>query len=185
VRGPPPQIPENLGSDASLYSTPDKALHHATITTNEQLHESFIDDSLSGTTACIALLQDDTLCIANVGDSRAVLAERDSSGELKARDLTSDQTPFRGDECERVRKAGARVLTLDQVEGLKDAVEQCWTNEDDCDGDPPRLWAPDGTYPGTAFTRSIGDSGECCPWCCVNEMGQCIRAFFPLVRCSD
>ena len=27
----------------------------------------------------------------------------------------------------------------------------------DNDGDPPRLWAPDGDYPGTAFTRSIGD----------------------------
>ena len=25
-------------------------------------------------------------------------------------------------------------------------------------GDPPRIWSPDGDYPGTAFTRSIGDS---------------------------
>ena len=24
-------------------------------------------------------------------------------------------------------------------------------------GDPPRIWSPFGEYPGTAFTRSIGD----------------------------
>ena len=27
----------------------------------------------------------------------------------------------------------------------------------DDDGDPPRLWLPDATFPGTAFTRSLGD----------------------------
>ena len=26
------------------------------------------------------------------------------------------------------------------------------------DGDPPRLWVQNGMYPGTAFTRSVGDS---------------------------
>ena len=56
-------------------------------------------------------------------------------------------------------KAGARVLTLDQLEGLKDPALPCWTNEADCDGGPPRLWSPAGLFPGTAFTRSIGDSG--------------------------
>ena len=35
-----------------------------------------------------------------------------------------------------------------------------WGQEDDNNGDPPRLWAPNATYPGTAFTRSIGDSSE-------------------------
>lgn len=24
-------------------------------------------------------------------------------------------------------------------------------------GDPPRIWSPFGEYPGTAFTRSMGD----------------------------
>lgn len=31
-------------------------------------------------------------------------------------------------------------------------------NEDDNNGDPPRLWIPGNRLPGTAFTRSIGDS---------------------------
>ena len=53
---------------------------------------------------------------------------------------------------------GARVLTMDQIEGLKNPDVQCWGTEEGDDGDPPRLWVPNGMYPGTAFTRSIGDS---------------------------
>ncbi|KAG6389120.1 hypothetical protein SASPL_150579 [Salvia splendens] len=79
--------------------------------------------------------------------------------DVVAVDLSIDQTPFRLDELERAKLCGARVLTLDQLEGLKNPHVQCWgTEEDDDDGDPPRLWVQDGTYPGTAFTRSIGDS---------------------------
>lgn len=65
-------------------------------------------------------MQGGTLYIANVGDSRAVLAERAPGTHiLVARDLSWDQTPFRQDEYRRVVQAGARVLTLDQLEGLK------------------------------------------------------------------
>jgi hypothetical protein len=42
---------------------------------------------------------------------------------------------------------------------LQDPGIQEWGVEQDDDGDPPRLWSPLGNYPGTAFTRSIGDSG--------------------------
>ena len=65
---------------------------------------------------------------------------------------------IRKDECARVRRAGARVLTLDQMEGLKPPNVDCWGTEEDDDGDPPRLWVPNGMFPGTAFTRSIGDA---------------------------
>lgn len=172
------KLPTVLAGEATLASDPDKALHSALVDVNTQLHAAPIDDTLSGTTACCALLQGRTLYIANVGDSRAVIAERLAAGstpaseaseaaassssssatELVARDLSQDQTPFRLDECHRVLQAGARVLTLDQLEGLKDPGLPCWTNEADCDGDPPRLWSPNGLFPGTAFTRSIGDS---------------------------
>lgn len=57
-----------------------------------------------------------------------------------------------------MKAAGARVLTLDQIEGLRDPTIECWTTEEEDDGDPPRLWFPNGMYPGTAFTRSIGDA---------------------------
>lgn len=96
--------------------------------------------------------------VANVGDSRAVVSERAPDGSLIARDLSSDQTPYRQDELRRVRACGAVVLTLDQLEGIKDPTMDCWTSEYDDDGDPPRLWLPDNMFPGTAFTRSIGDA---------------------------
>jgi len=103
------------------------------------------------------LVRGRTIYVANSGDSRAVIAERRGK-EIVAVDLSIDQTPFRSDELERVKMCGARVLTLDQIEGLKDPDVQCWGTEEGDDGDPPRLWVPNGMYPGTAFTRSIGDS---------------------------
>ena len=49
---------------------------------------------------------------------------------------------------------------MDQLEGLAPMHEDWGVNlgeEIDDGGDPPRIWAADGRYPGTAFTRSIGD----------------------------
>jgi cGMP-dependent protein kinase 2 len=177
------KLPLILSGDSKLRTDPAQAMHSALVATNDQLHKAPIDDTLSGTTACLALLQGRDLYVANVGDSRAVIAQKpkkkpntatavteagdadnipaatkDTTSNLIALELTTDQTPFREDECDRVQRAGARVMTLDQMEGLKERGVRCWTNEADCDGDPPRLWSPTGTYPGTAFTRSIGDS---------------------------
>jgi serine/threonine protein phosphatase PrpC len=72
---------------------------------------------MSGTTAIFARVKGRKLHVCNVGDSRATLGEvRPSDGKLRAVDLSHDQTPFRDDECSRVKAAGARVLTLDQLE---------------------------------------------------------------------
>lgn len=136
----------------------EKSVHQALLQVNDELHKSLFDDSLSGTTACVMVLDGKRLVVSNVGDSRAVLATKDENGKLIAVDLSSDQTPFRDDEVERVTACGARVLTLDQMDGLKDPTKKCWTVENECDGDPPRLWVKNGFYPGTAFTRSLGDS---------------------------
>eukprot|EP00195_Chlamydomonas_chlamydogama_P010756 CAMPEP_0202906016 /NCGR_PEP_ID=MMETSP1392-20130828/37031_1 /ASSEMBLY_ACC=CAM_ASM_000868 /TAXON_ID=225041 /ORGANISM="Chlamydomonas chlamydogama, Strain SAG 11-48b" /LENGTH=1079 /DNA_ID=CAMNT_0049594355 /DNA_START=194 /DNA_END=3430 /DNA_ORIENTATION=- len=152
------KVPENLLNNAQLAVSPEIAYHRAMVLTNNQLHRvPDVDDSMSGTTAIAALVRGRHVYVANVGDSRCVMAER-SGDKLIAQDLSFDQTPFRRDECERVKRCGARVLTLDQLEGLKDPNVEHWGTEEENDGDPPRLWAPNATYPGTAFTRSIGDS---------------------------
>lgn len=140
-------------------------------------------DKLSGTTAVAAAFHFGRLTVCNTGDSRAILGHRmaddgnseegkDESnggatdkGKLLALPLTYDQTPFRKDERERVRKAGASILTVAQMEG-ESPVEECEQDWDDkiagkaviVDGDVPRLWVPGKDYPGCAFTRSIGDS---------------------------
>lgn len=159
------------------------ALLRAHVETNKMLHRNpQIDDSLSGTTAISVFFHGrrNRITIANVGDSRAVIGSlppNSMSGgnhdvlpeaprsSIKARPLSRDQTPYRKDERVRIRKTGARILSLDQLEGLEPINEESENGEElelgeelDEGGDPPRVWAPNGDYPGTAFTRSIGDA---------------------------
>ncbi|KAK5824620.1 hypothetical protein PVK06_019401 [Gossypium arboreum] len=148
---------ENLLRNNKFHVDATEACDAAYLTTNTQLHADSLDDSMSGTTAITVLVRGRTIYVANSGDSRAVIAQKRGK-EILAVDLSIDQTPFRVDEMERVKLCGARVLTLDQIEGLKNPDVQCWGTEEGDDGDPPRLWVPNGMYPGTAFTRSIGDS---------------------------
>jgi hypothetical protein len=56
---------------------------------------------------------------------------------------------------------------------LQDPNIQEWGVEEEDDGDPPRLWSPIGNYPGTAFTRSIGDSGQHLLYACARRT-QCV-----------
>jgi serine/threonine protein phosphatase PrpC len=85
-----------------------------------------------------------------------------SGGRMLAIPLSRDQTPYRRDERERVKKEGAAIMSIDQMEGQEDMHEN-WGDmvlgEDvDVHGDPPRVWMQGKDYPGTAFTRSIGDA---------------------------
>lgn len=129
-----------------------KGFESAFRVTNSDLRQSAIDDTMSGTTAIVVLVFGDSMYVANVGDSRAVAGVRRGTS-VEAQNLSSDQKPLRKDEYERVQKCGARVLSLDQLEGIKDPKLQKWD-----EFDPPRLWLPNEQYPGTAFTRSVGDS---------------------------
>ncbi|KAI3792796.1 hypothetical protein L2E82_06687 [Cichorium intybus] len=150
---------ELLSSDETLLEDPVKAYNSAFSTTNNELHDNpEIDDSMSGTTAITVLVIGDKLYVANVGDSRAVISVKGDHGRIVSQDLSDDQTPYRDDECERVKQCGARVLSVDQVEGLKDPNVQSWGDEESSGSDPPRLWMQNAMYPGTAFTRSVGDS---------------------------
>jgi serine/threonine protein phosphatase PrpC len=182
-----------------------EAISRAHIACNDEVHRASFDDSLSGTTSISAYLQGDRnrITINNVGDSRAVIGRAaaggkdgessvrsatpggngapppppSSSSKLKSYALSRDQTPYRLDERVRIRKTGARILSLDQVEGLEpidkraaeldeaklleggpNTGELVLGEEIDEGGDPPRVWHPNGDYPGTAFTRSFGDA---------------------------
>jgi len=160
------KLPSFLKNDASKMSTGDVAIKQILmknfLDVNKQLHVSReIDDSMSGTTAVTALFNGNDLWVANVGDSRCIIISEDETGCLVTRALSTDQTPYRRDERARVRKYGARVLNVDQLEGyepIHDDWDMTLGEEVDEGGDPPRIWAQDGPYPGTAFTRSIGDA---------------------------
>ena len=80
---------------------------------------------------------------------------------LVAIPLSEDQTPYRKDERERLKESGARVCSIDQMEGLEPMHEN-WGEVDlgvdiDVEGDPPRVWLAEHNYPGCAFSRSLGD----------------------------
>lgn len=55
----------------------------------------------------------------------------------------------------------------------QDPNVECWKNEEEDSGDPPRLWAHNAMFPGTAFTRSIGDACEL-----PNPSALCIQVQF-------
>eukprot|EP01033_Poteriospumella_lacustris_P013111 gene13111-9389_t len=139
-----------------------QALAVAHNSTNDAMHaEPSFDDSLSGTTSISVLLRGRTMYISNVGDSRAIIVSKTDDDRLVAKPLSSDQTPYRKDERERCKKYGARIMSMDQIEGME-PIHENWGDLNlgetiDEGGDPPRIWSPKGDYPGTAFTRSLGD----------------------------
>lgn len=169
------------------------ACHTAHVQLNNSMHHTKeFDDSLSGTTAISCFIQGrkNRITVSNVGDSRAVLGRKitriskiypdtvqnDRNNNVsttityQALPLSRDQTPHRRDERVRIKATGARILSLDQIEGLEPLKEEELddlyhinspesSNEEIYNGgDPPRVWSANGDFPGTAFTRSLGDS---------------------------
>ena len=147
------EIPRNLVSEmkkrgACFQNLTEEEImdaHKAAfITTNTSCHAAPFDSSLSGTTAITLLVQHNTIYVNNVGDSRAVIAVEDkTTGKVTAEHLSIDQTPFRKDERERVKLCGAKVMTIDQIEGAEPVHENWGLNlgeEVDESGDPPRVW---------------------------------------------
>lgn len=95
-------------------------------------------------------------------ETKGHLVTTHKPGGLVAIPLSEDQTPYRKDERTRLKKAGARICSIDQMEG-KQPMHEDWGEVDlgidiDEEGDPPRVWCQDHDYPGTAFSRSLGDT---------------------------
>lgn len=103
----------------------------------------------SGTTACVVLLQGNNVWVANVGDSRAVVARRNrstasssvnSGRKVLAIDWSKDQNV--NDEVERLRVVqSGGFVTISREEGL-----------------PSRIWLDEECSEiGLAMSRSVGD----------------------------
>jgi len=67
----------------------------------------------SGTTACVAVIKDGVITVANVGDSRCVVCTKDG----KAVDLSEDHKPESDIEKARVEKAGGKITKDGRVNG--------------------------------------------------------------------
>ncbi|XP_052206672.1 probable protein phosphatase 2C 34 [Diospyros lotus] len=96
----------------------------------------------SGTTALTIVRQGDLIVMANIGDSRAVLATISDDGNLKPVQLTVDLKPNLPQESERITQSKGRVFSSDDEPGVY------------------RIWLPNGEAlrgPGLAVSRAFGD----------------------------
>mmetsp|Transcript_37358 Transcript_37358/g.90722 ORF Transcript_37358/g.90722 Transcript_37358/m.90722 type:complete len:418 (-) Transcript_37358:121-1374(-) len=133
--------------------------------TNKALHDNAkINDKLSGTTVVTVSFHRGRMTVCNLGDSRALLGSRmQEDGTIQSIPLSMDQTPHRKDERERVQAAGAEIKSIDQLQGREEPHDD-WGDipqggeVENPHKDPPRIWVKGNEFPGTAFTRSIGDT---------------------------
>jgi len=100
----------------ALRDDPFVALNAACVATNQRLSTSDVDVYVSGSTGIFAYIKGNRVYVANVGDSRAVLARADTTTSssstpggarprLRALDLSNDQKPDRPDEQARIAAA--------------------------------------------------------------------------------
>ena len=135
------EIQRRLEKHADFATNIEKAFKETFLGVDESLKEECLIEPLyAGTTACVALLRDNQLVLANAGDSRAVLARKTKAGAWEAVDLTKDQNPDLPDEQTRIEDMGGYVSPPPEP-GLSARV---WLDSE-C------------TQIGLAMARSIGD----------------------------
>ena len=122
---------------------------HAVNSGMQSGRESGFDASLSGTTACFALLVPGArgmrVLLANVGDSRCVLARRRSDGTVEAVPLTVDAKPSLPNEEKRIIACGGVVQQMLDGKGVRRGPQRVFRRGD-------------GVLPGLAMSRALGDS---------------------------
>jgi len=78
---------------------------------------------------CVAAVCVNVLLFVSLGviwtDIFAFRVSNKKDGRLVAKPLSNDQTPYRKDERDRIKKTGARVLSMDQIEGIE-PVQENW-----------------------------------------------------------
>lgn len=86
-----------------------RAMREAFLEVNSAMRDvgqAGFDASLSGTTACCALVVGRKVLVASTGDSRCVVARRGASGELEVVPLTWDAKPSLPEEQKRIAMSG-------------------------------------------------------------------------------
>lgn len=106
------RLPAALDTQSSLlYSNTEQAIYNAVDSVVSELHDSSINAAFSGTTCVFAVLIDNTLYIANIGDSRCILGTTVNNQCIPVQ-LTNDQKPEVPSEKQRILDAGGRVEPL-------------------------------------------------------------------------
>uniref|UniRef100_H3GCQ6 PPM-type phosphatase domain-containing protein n=1 Tax=Phytophthora ramorum TaxID=164328 RepID=H3GCQ6_PHYRM len=128
---------ENNGPTGKANDVVADAFQRAARTVVDKLEASAIDVSVSGTTAVAMLVRDRNVFIANLGDSRAVVARYTHEEQRYVLQCeTKDHKPDDPEECARIERNNGRVFE--------------WGSY--------RVWLQDVDMPGLAMSRSFGDS---------------------------
>lgn len=145
-----------LGKHPDFDSTPKKALIETFLQIEDNIeNDPFLEALYCGTTACVVLVRQNVLYIANIGDSRAILSRgmrRNKQADLplytptastrQTIELTQDQKPNLQSEKERIENEyGGYVSPGNSNTGI-----------------PARVWSSvDKRDLGLAMSRSLGD----------------------------
>ena len=161
------QIVLTMETHPCIKTNPILALHESFVTTNKALSiTKDIKSMTSGTTVVAAYIQQNQMFIANVGDSRAVLASASPEDPTKcvATILSTDHKPDSPGEYERIVAAKGYV-----------SLATCSNNPSNFHNSPSTSYGPDAdrvkdcsasarvwlnpehTLVGLAMSRSIGD----------------------------
>ncbi|KAL3894654.1 MAG: hypothetical protein SGARI_007671, partial [Bacillariaceae sp.] len=134
------EVQRRLEKHEDFNTNIEKAFQETFVNVDKSLtDEVLIEPLYGGTTACVALLRDQKLVLANAGDSRVVLARR-KGNDWEAINLTQDQNPDLAAEQQRIHEMGGFVSPPPEP------------------GLPARVWLdPECTQIGLAMARSIGD----------------------------
>lgn len=169
------------GREAPVPSDAERTAYAKAFTESNETVVRELGDSArsSGTTAVVAHVIGDMLHLGNVGDSRAILgvnavvagAPHSSSSSLSSSsrstrswqvvEVTHDQTCFRNDERERMRRDAREPVmfaTLGMILGEVPMSDDFGEETIEAADDPPRVFRNGESYPGCAFTRSLGDT---------------------------
>ncbi|KAH7573520.1 hypothetical protein JRO89_XS03G0164100 [Xanthoceras sorbifolium] len=148
----------SVGMDADQFDIWRQAYLKTYAAIDQELKQhTRIDSFRSGTTALTIVKQGENLVVANVGDSRAVLATLSDDGSLVPLQLTIDFRPnlpdflllfslLAAEEAERITQSKGLVFCLHDEPGVY------------------RVWMPNGETPGLAISRAFGDY-------CVKDFG--------------
>lgn len=112
-----------------------------TATKLSQKHD--IDATQSGAVVAMCMRKGRDVYVANVGDTRAVLA-CEEGGHVQGRALTRDHTPALPGEKDRIYARGGEVAPAMFLGG--------------CPAGPPRVWQRGKVGGGLCVTRAIGDT---------------------------
>jgi len=111
---------------------------------SEELRRSGIEVTESGSTAVTALKKGNNLYVANVGDSRCVMARDSGNGRLEAVAMSDDHKPDRKDEKERILRNRGAVEPIRAFNGRMMG--------------PARVWTKKQVAGGLAVSRAFGDT---------------------------